>query len=253
MRKFGLIGYPLSHSFSKKYFSEKFAKEGIQNTSYELFELISLNDFKHLFMQYPEICGLNVTIPYKEKIIPYLDKISGSAQEVGAVNVIKVEKDGTLTGYNSDYYGFLESLRNFLPAMTKINTQPSYKALILGSGGASKAVQAVLKAIHIPYLLVSREKSNQSNALIYSEINQIILHEYQLIINTTPLGMSPKTEICPDIPYHLLHKDHFLYDLVYNPEETLFLKKGKEFGAQTKGGLDMLYLQADKAWEIWNS
>ncbi len=252
MRKFGLIGYPLSHSFSEKYFTQKFQSEKIAGVSYQLYELEQIEDFPRLLRDNPEIRGLNVTIPYKEKIIPYLHGLADSAQEVKAVNVIKVNAQGKLTGYNSDYYGFLQSLSHELGHLKNIHSLEGFKALVLGTGGASKAVQAALKSLKIPYRLVSRSKKHV-RSLLYENINEKILRDYQLIINTTPLGMHPKVDTFPMLPYQHLSAKHLCFDLVYNPEETLFLKKAAEYHSRVKGGLEMLYLQAEKAWEIWNS
>lgn len=251
MQIYGLIGYPLGHSFSKRYFTEKFKKEDIQNASYELFELPNIEDFTSLISNTKGLKGLNVTIPYKKAIIPYLNKLSSSAQEVGAVNVISIDQEGILTGHNSDYYGFLQSLTHFLRSHNNLQSLTGFRALVLGTGGASQAVQASLKGLGIDFRLVSRE-NKRGDYLLYEQINAQIMREYTLIINTTPLGMHPNEAQCPPLPYHLLTPQHMLYDLVYNPEETIFLKKGKEAQAKIKGGLEMLHLQAEKAWEIWN-
>jgi shikimate dehydrogenase len=252
MRIYGLVGFPLAHSFSKKYFTQKFENEGITDARYELFELADIQKLPELLQANPEIKGLNVTIPYKETVIKYLDNLSQSAKEVGAVNVIKVEANGNLIGYNSDFYGFLQSLSHELSFLKGTRALEGYKALILGTGGASKAVAVALSTLKIQYRFVSRNKE-QIQSLIYENIDKEILEEYPLIINTTPLGMYPNVDTCPDIPYHFLTKRNFLFDLVYNPEETLFLKKGKDQQTRTKSGAEMLYLQAEKAWEIWNA
>ena len=244
MKQFGLIGYPLSHSFSKKYFSEKFTKESIKGCDYELFELPSLKDFRQWIEGLKDLNGLNVTIPYKQEVIPFLDRLDDKAKAIGAVNVIKKENDGTFTGYNSDYYGFKLSLEQFLG-----NTKPS-KALVLGTGGASKAVVVALQDMGIVPQYVSRTAGN--GAIAYDELTPTIITTHTLIINTSPVGMYPDLEQCPAIPYEQLGSGHYLYDLVYNPSETLFMKKGLEKGAKAKNGLDMLVLQAEKAWEIWN-
>lgn len=247
MRVFGLIGYPLSHSFSKKYFSEKFEREGIKGARYELFELADINGFPELLQQQADIVGLNVTIPYKQQVMPYLDSLDASAEKVGAVNVIK-KADGKLIGYNSDYYGFKESLEKWLP-----KNRSSMQALVLGTGGASKAVIAALEDLQIPFHMISRTAA--ASNLSYEQLQEQpqILQRSRLLINTTPLGMSPKTDAAPEIAYELLTPDHYLYDLVYNPAETLFMRLGKERGAKVKNGLEMLELQAEKGWEIWNS
>lgn len=247
MRLFGLIGYPLSHSFSKKYFSEKFEREGIEQARYELYELADIGEFPKLIEQEPDLLGLNVTIPHKQAVMPYLDALDTSAQKVGAVNVIRLQ-EGRLIGYNSDYYGFYRSLQEWLPPK-----QNSFKALVLGSGGASRAVIAALEELNIPSTLVSRKAA--ADRLSYEQLRAQpgLLEEHRLIINTSPLGMSPHTQTAPDIEYGKLDEGHYLYDLVYNPAETLFMQKGKAQGAQVKNGLEMLQLQAEKAWEIWNS
>lgn len=241
MKLYGLIGFPLSHSFSKKYFTEKFEKEGIKNARYELFEIDELSKLKTILSDHQsELIGLNVTIPFKQEVIPYLDELDAAAAEIGAVNVIKL-KEGKLIGYNSDYFGFKSSLEVFL-----CGARP--KALILGTGGASKAVAQALKDLGIAYQYVSRTPSDTSIA--YHQV-QDFLQDYKLIINTSPLGMYPQLDTCPDLPYTMLEESHFLYDLVYNPEETLFMKKGRAQGAQALHGMQMLIGQAEKAYEIW--
>ncbi|GAB4395311.1 MAG: shikimate dehydrogenase [Microscillaceae bacterium] len=252
MQKYGLIGYPLSHSFSKQFFETKFAREQLLEASYELYELKSLQELPSLLAREPSLAGLNVTIPYKQKILPYLRNLSPSAQTVGAVNVIKINADRSLTGYNSDYYGFLQSLSHQLGEYKNLHSLDGYRALVLGTGGASQAVQAALQSLKIPFRVVSRTKKSPKN-LLYENLNEALMAEHRLIINTTPLGMYPATEACPAIPYQFIGPQHLLYDLIYNPEMTLFLQKGKEAGAKIKGGLEMLYLQAEKAWEIWQS
>jgi shikimate dehydrogenase len=245
MNIYGLIGYPLGHSFSKKYFTEKFAQMGIaDNNAYELFELPDIQAFPQLIESQPDLKGLNVTIPHKQAVMPFLDGLDASAEKVGAVNVIKIGEGGKLIGYNSDYYGFKTSLEEFIPANS------SLKALVLGNGGAAKAVIAALSDLSIPYKIVSRTKSEE--ALGYEDLATEIAN-YQVIINSSPVGTYPKADICPDIPYEQLTSNHYLYDLVYNPVQTLFLQKGEEQGAKTHNGLKMLHLQAEKAWEIWNS
>ncbi len=244
-RLFGLIGYPLSHSFSKKYFTEKFINESISGAFYELFPLETIKDFPDLLKSYPNLLGINVTIPYKQQVIPYLDELDPAAAAIGAVNTIKVE-DGRLIGYNTDVYGFGHALTKTLEAhQLKVE-----KALVLGTGGEAQAVVFQLKKMGFMVKSISRKK--KGTCLTYEELNTGIIAEHQLIVNTTPLGMSPKIDTCPDIPYNGLGAKHLLYDLVYNPAETLFLKKGKEKGAQVLNGLQMLILQAEKSWEIWN-
>lgn len=241
MKLFGLIGYPLSHSFSKRYFTQKFESEKI-DAQYENYPLKAIEEFPALIKNY-NLSGINVTIPYKQDVIPYLDSMSEEAKKIGAVNTIQI-RDGKLKGNNTDCYGFEQSLLPFL--------KPSHKhALVLGTGGASKAVVFVLDKLGIEWKYVSRTKF--SNVLTYKEINAEIVKSHPLIINTTPLGMYPNVEECPEIDYDAIGENHLLYDLVYNPEETLFLQKGKSKGATIKNGLEMLHLQAEKAWEIWNS
>lgn len=241
---YGLIGYPLSHSFSKGYFSQKFEKEGITDSFYELFAIENIELLVPILRSHPNLKGLNVTIPYKEQVIGYLNKLDEGARAIGAVNCIKIEK-GLLLGYNTDAYGFESALQEFL------QTQDAHpqQALVLGTGGAAKAVAFVLRNLHIPFKFVSREPGKGD--ITYETL--ISLDDYQLIINTTPLGMTPNLDSFPDIPYHCLTSHHLLYDLVYNPEQTLFLQKGALQGAATQNGLSMLYYQAEKAWEIWNN
>ncbi|WP_428655302.1 shikimate dehydrogenase family protein [Runella sp.] len=252
MRVFALIGYPLTHSFSKKYFTEKFENEGIENSCYELLELPDYQNFPELIKAHSDLSGLNVTIPHKQNIIPFLDELdAASAERIGAVNTIKFLPDGKLKGYNTDYYGFRISLEKWLADLTIIPS--TLKALVLGNGGAAKAVLATLKDLHIDHKIVSRQPGNHEDAISYDDLTADIIAEHLLIINTSPVGTYPKIEECPAIPYALVSQQHLLYDLVYNPAETLFLKKGKKQGAQTHNGLPMLQLQAEKAWEIWNS
>ena len=244
MKQFGLIGSPLSHSFSKKYFTKKFENQGITDCQYDLFPLENMEDLPALLRANPSLVGLNVTIPYKEKVLAYLEEIDEAAAEIGAVNTIRI-RDGKLKGFNTDVYGFEVSLQKFLQPISK-----PIVGLILGTGGAAKAVAYVLQKMNIPYQYVSRKK--QAERLNYTEITPAILDENRLIINTTPLGMSPNTETFPTLPYEYLTNEHFLYDLVYNPEQTAFMQLGTKQGAATKNGLEMLHLQAEKAWEIWN-
>ncbi|MDR1585376.1 MAG: shikimate dehydrogenase [Prevotellaceae bacterium] len=244
MKQYGLIGFPLTHSFSKRFFTEKFAAENIA-AKYDLFELDSISGFTGLLNTY-ELSGLNVTAPYKQQVIEYLDDLDETAAEIGAVNVIKfIRKNGglRLVGYNSDAIGFERSLAPHLKDYHK-------KALILGSGGASKAVFYVLKKLGLETLSVSRTK--QSGNLTYEMLDKNVLDDYKLIVNSSPVGTFPHVDECPQIPYALLDSEHFLFDLVYNPAETLFLKKGKEYGAKGINGMEMLVGQAKAAWEIWN-
>lgn len=243
---YGLVGYPLSHSFSKKYFQDKFLQEGLDDHYYELFELQGIEEILGIIKNNPNLAGLNVTIPYKESIIPFLDHLDDSAKRVGAVNVIKIQNN-SLTGYNSDFFGFESSLLNWLPLKTR-----DLKAVILGTGGAAKAVEAVFRANKISYKLISRTKT--SNTLTYDELNtSSLIADSQLIINTTPLGMAPKIDDCPDISYDQLSDEHFVFDLIYNPAESKFLRKARIQEAMVKNGLEMLQLQAEKSWEIWTS
>lgn len=246
MKQLGLIGYPLTHSFSKKYFTEKFEQLQLKEYHYELFSIENIEMFPDLIAQNPALIGLNVTIPYKEKVIPYLDEIELSAKAIGAVNTIRIE-DQKLIGFNTDVFGFEQSL---LEAIEVSKLRNINKALILGSGGAAKAVSFVLRKLNISPLIVSRNPSKGD--LTYHDISGKVVKENQLIINTTPLGMSPNISSAPDIPFELLNSRHLLFDLVYNPKKTLFLKKGEAQGAWIKNGLQMLYKQAEKAWQIWN-
>ena len=245
MRQFGLIGFPLGHSFSKKYFSEKFQNENI-DARYDLYELSNISEFPNLRNSI-KLSGLNVTIPYKEQIIPLLDKLDDTATSIGAVNVIRFDYDNngkaTLTGFNTDAIGFENSLKPFLKPHHK-------KALILGTGGASKAILYTLQQLGIECSYVSR--STREGQLTYSDLNEEILNDNLLIVNATPLGTFPKTDACPDIPYQFLTDKHLLFDVVYNPAETLFMKKGRDAGATALNGEEMLIGQALAAWEIWN-
>lgn len=247
MTYFGLIGYPLSHSFSESYFTEKFAQEGIADRfRYETYPLAQLTELPALMASKPGLLGLNVTIPYKEAVMAYLDELSPAAAEIGAVNTI-LFNDGKSIGYNTDVIGFQDSLDTFLMA----NGGPASKALILGTGGAAKGIAWVLQNKGVHFDQVSRNPL--AGQLSYQDLNEEICSGVDLIVNTTPLGMSPNIETCPDIPYHCLGKGHRLYDLVYNPAETLFLKQGRAQGAATLNGLAMLHGQAEAAWSIWTN
>ncbi len=239
---YGLIGYPLSHSFSPEYFTKKFEELEI-NAKYNLYPLENIGLLKGVLDSEPLLCGLNVTVPYKQTILPFLDNVDNTAFDIGAVNCIKIT-NSKLSGYNTDVVGFEKSLTPLL--------QPQHtKALILGTGGASKAVGYTLKKIGIPYTLVSRNK--KQNTISYEDVDSACIEEHLLIINTTPLGMYPNMQSTPHIPYkHIGHK-HLLYDLVYNPTQTVFLHKGHEQGATVKNGLEMLQIQAEASWGIWNS
>ena len=244
MIKLGLIGYPLVHSFSKKYFNEKFDNENIKNVSYQNYELKNINELKSLIKRNSDLRGLNVTIPYKEKVIKYLDKIDEKYLNIGAVNVIKII-DNKLFGINTDYEAFKITLKEWL------DNSFNSKALILGTGGSSKSVSLALKELNIDHNFVSRKK--RKNVFSYEELLDIkIFSNYKLIINTTPLGMYPKINLLPNIPYSLITKNYYLYDLIYNPETTKFLEKGKRKGAKIKNGLEMLRLQAELSWNYWN-
>ncbi|RAR47275.1 shikimate dehydrogenase family protein [Flavobacterium lacus] len=242
-RLFGLIGKNIGYSFSKKYFTDKFEKEELTDCLYENFDLQAISQFPKIIRENPTLKGLNVTIPYKEKIIPFLDKLNKKATKIGAVNCIKITKKGKLKGYNTDYYGFKKSLEPLL--------QPHHqKALILGTGGASKAIAFALEELGILYTFVSRSK--REDALDYKFINATTFDNYQLIINCTPIGTHPNIEECPPIPYDFFTEEHIAFDLIYNPEETEFLKRAKAKNAVTKNGHEMLVLQAEKGWTIWN-
>jgi shikimate dehydrogenase len=247
MRKFGLIGYPLGHSFSKKYFTQKFIDLGLDDHQYDLYEMEDVKyDFPAL-LDDPELEGINVTVPHKQNILPFLTRLEKSAERVGAVNVIKRVGD-ELIGYNSDYYGFMESLKLMIGTEGKVKS-----ALICGTGGASKAIKAVLEDMDIKYKTVSRSKEKADVTYKYLMEHGELVKNADLLINCTPLGTYPKVDTAPELPYEELHAGQFLYDLVYNPEVTRFLQEGKSRGAATKNGLDMLHLQAEKSWEIWNS
>jgi shikimate dehydrogenase len=245
---YGLIGYPLTHSFSGKYFSEKFEKENISGCSYQLFPLENIGGISQL-LKTEHLIGLNVTIPYKVDVIPYIDELDEmTAARIGAVNTIRIYPDGSTKGFNTDYYGFKSSVEEWIAR--RGDSCSDLKALVLGNGGAAKAVLTALDDLQTPYLLVSRTPSDRT--ISYTDITEEMLAEYRLIINTTPLGMSPNTAIAPPIPYEYISHHHYLYDLIYNPEETQFLKNGAARGAATMNGLKMLYLQAEKSWAIWN-
>ena len=246
MDKYGLIGYPLGHSFSVTYFNEKFQSENI-DAEYVNFEIPRIEDFMEVIDENPDLRGLNVTIPYKEQVIPYLDELDKDTAKIGAVNVIKIIRQGKgkvkLVGYNSDIIGFTQSIEPLL--------RPCHRqALILGTGGAAKAVYHGLENLGIKSVYVSRTKRS-NDVLTYRELTPEVMAAHTVIVNCTPVGMYPKVDECPEIPYHLLTSDHLLYDLLYNPNETLFMKKGRMHGSAVKNGLEMLLLQAFAAWEIW--
>ncbi len=243
-RVFGLIGYPLGHSFSKRYFSEKFDREGILDAVYELFPIVSIEEFPGLVANQPALCGLNVTIPYKELVLPFLEELSPEAEAIGAVNCVQINSRGKKTGFNTDVIGFKESLQShpFVPEA----------ALVFGTGGAAKAVCFALRQLGIPFLTVSRNPLGESisweDVGAYLKNNQ---HRSLLLVNTTPLGMFPDTEGCPPVPFEWLGRQHFVYDLIYNPEETVLLRRARLAGCTVKNGLEMLYRQAEAAWQIW--
>lgn len=245
---FGLIGKSLSHSFSKSYLESKFIKEDKEGFQYSNFDLENLDNLLQIIID-NKLSGLNVTKPYKESVIPFLNELDVTAKEIGAVNCIKITwKNNTpyLVGYNTDYYGFAQSIKPFLEPIHQ-------RALILGTGGASKAIAYALKNVDVDFYYVTSGEKRSANYFHYSELNEYVLNAFKLIINCTPLGMYPTIDACPDIPFEFITPEHLLYDLIYNPEETLFLQNGKAKGAVTINGLNMLKLQADKAWEIWHS
>lgn len=244
MRKFGLIGFPLSHSFSPDYFAEKFTRENIINCSYECFPIDRIEKFPALLCSLAELEGINVTIPYKKSVIPYLNFCSEEVTKMGACNCIKIT-NGFLTGFNTDVVGFEKSLSDRL---TSSHTQ----ALVLGTGGSASAVEFVFEKLGIDFLFVSRTHAKNKKSCTYGELTKEVMEQRTLIINTTPLGMFPDVNNCPDIPYQFLTPRHYLFDLVYNPAKTLFLKRGEEMGAITKNGSDMLIIQAEESWKIWN-
>lgn len=245
---YGLIGYPLGHSFSQDFFNQKFESEGI-NAKYVNFEIPTIEDFPKILARTPMLYGMNVTIPYKEKVIAYLDELDPQARSIGAVNVIKPLRNAkgeivALKGYNSDFIGFVDSIKAFIkPWHTH--------ALILGTGGAAKAVEQGLLSLGIQPTKVSRTPGK--GKLTYADLTPQVMEQNKIIVNTTPLGMYPHIDECPDIPYELLTPKHLCYDLLYNPDVTLFMEKSAEHGAVTKNGLEMLLMQAFAAWQIWNS
>jgi shikimate dehydrogenase len=243
---FGLIGGTVSHSFSKAYFDEKFFREGLRDYHYELFPLNNITEIESLLKDTKGLSGLNVTIPYKEQILKYLDEVDTFAKKIGAVNVVRI-KEGKLQGFNTDSDAFLETLEKWLPKERK------FKALILGTGGSSKAVQEALKRMKIDFKLVSREA--KKGVITYDDLekNSKNITGSNLIINTTPLGMSPNTETMPPLDYEHLGPEHFVYDLIYNPARTMFLQKAEMRGSNIKNGLEMLHVQAEKSWKIWNN
>ena len=247
MDKYGLIGYPLGHSFSIGYFNEKFENEGI-DAQYINFEIPSIENLPEILASSPELKGLNVTIPYKEKVISYLDDMSEEARAIGAVNVVRVTHKGNKTilkGFNSDVIGFTQSIEPML------ETNTHKKALILGTGGASKAINYGLKSLGLETVFVSRYR--KPDTICYEDITPKVIKEYNVIVNCTPLGMFPHTDECPNLPYEAMNTQTLLYDLIYNPDMTMFMQKGAEHGATVKNGLEMLLLQAFASWEFWHS
>lgn len=243
MRRYGLIGYPLGHSFSQPFFTEKFKKEGIADCVYQNFPIPEIAVLKEILSGNPDLAGLNVTIPYKEQVIPFLHHMEPVVSAIGACNCIRIEH-GELTGFNTDVLGFERSLDEFL--------QPSHtKALVLGTGGAAKAICYVLEKKDIQYLVISRTPS-AGNQRSYEQVTPAIIDEYTLIVNTTPVGMYPKEDAWPALPYEAMSTKHYLYDLVYNPGKTKFLQRGEAQGASIKNGMDMLVIQAEESWRIWN-
>jgi shikimate dehydrogenase len=243
---FGLIGQTVSHSFSKSYFDEKFFREGLRDHHYELFPLTNIKEIENLIENTKGLTGLNVTIPYKEQVMQYLDEVDPAAKKIGAVNVIKFY-NGKRKGFNTDMEAFYETIEKWLPKDKKFN------ALILGTGGSSKSVQEALIKLKVPFKLVSREASKGSYTYKDLEKKPNIIKDSKLIINTTPLGMHPNTNTMPPIDYELLTPDHYVYDLIYNPARTMFLQKAEMRGATAKNGLEMLHVQAEKSWGIWNN
>ncbi len=239
---YGIIGRPLGHSFSRRFFTDKFAAEGA-DAEYVNFELPSIDLFPSVIKDNPRLRGLNVTLPYKTAVMPYLHEISDAAREIGAVNVIRV-RNGRLKGFNSDVIGFTGSIQ---PLLKPVHTQ----ALILGTGGASRAVRTALTRLGIQWTYVSR--TPQPGMLTYRQLTPEVMDSCKVIVNCSPVGMFPHVDECPDIPYGLLTPDHLLFDLVYNPDRTLFMQRGEEYGATVKNGLEMLRLQAIAGWEFWNS
>lgn len=240
--QYGLVGKNINYSFSKNYFATKFETNSLDDCSYENFDIQTIEEFPSIIKNNPNLKGLNVTIPYKETVIPFLDELSDKAAKMGAVNTIKIS-NGKLKGFNTDYFGFQKSLEPLLQSRHK-------SALILGTGGASKGVAFALEQLGISYTFVSRKASE--NEIDYSAINADSFDNYQIIINCTPLGTSPNIDACPDIPYEYFSSKHIAFDLIYNPSETLFLQKAKQNGAVIQNGMEMLVFQAEEAWRIWN-
>jgi shikimate dehydrogenase len=244
MRLYGLIGYPLGHSFSKKYFTQKFERENLPGCRYELFPIPSIKDLPFLISSTPFLKGLNVTIPYKQQVLEYVTEKSDAVKNIGAANTIKIIGDN-LIAYNTDVIGFENSFIKKLKIFHK-------KALVLGTGGSSKAVQFVLNKLGIEFLFVSSSQQPSPNIINYSMIDERIMNEHLVIINCTPVGMSPNDNESPQLPYQFVSKEHYLFDLVYKPEKTMFLQKGEKKGAAIQNGYEMLVIQAEESWKIWN-
>ena len=243
MKLYGLIGFPLGHSFSKKYFNEKFEREGLIDYSYELFPISSIKEFPSIIKSNPFLQGLNITVPYKQEVLEYVTELTGTVKNIGAANTIKIKGD-KLIAYNTDVIGFENSfIKKLKPSHTK--------ALVLGTGGSSKAIQYVLKKLNIEFLLVTRSKQLEKEIIKYSCIDETIMAEHQVIINCTPVGMYPNVKDYPQLPYQFISEEHYLFDLIYKPEQTLFLKKGEEKGAVIENGFEMLIIQAEESWKIW--
>jgi shikimate dehydrogenase len=245
MKLYGLIGYPLGHSFSKQYFTEKFEREGIEDAYFESFPIPTITEFPNLLAANPQLLGMGVTIPYKEQVLQFVTEQSDEVKKIGATNSIKISGN-KLIAYNTDIIGFEQSF------CKRIESHHN-KALVLGTGGASKAVQYVLEKLGIEFLIVTRQVGLNGNFIPYNAIDQKMMSDYSVIINCTPVGMHPNENSAPEIPYHLLSPQHYLYDLVYKPAKTLFLQKGEERGATTENGYDMLLIQAEASWKIWNN
>ena len=244
MNRYGLIGYPLSHSFSEHYFANKFLLEGITDSVYQNFPIQDISDLEKLLLETPDLKGLNVTIPYKEKVLPFLTSSNEIVHSIGACNCIRIENH-TLSGYNTDVIGFEKSL---LPHLKPHHS----KGLLLGEGGAAKAVAYVFEKLGIEFMNVVRKGTSGDRKILYSELDDSVIASHTIIVNSTPLGTYPNVLECPPINYEALGSKHYLYDLVYNPEKTLFLQKGEERGATIKNGYEMLVLQAEESWRIWN-
>lgn len=244
MKLYGLIGYPLGHSFSKKYFTEKFQKEGLTGVGYELFSIASIQELPSVLHANPQLSGLNVTIPYKEKVLQYVTEMTPAVKEIGAANTITIDGD-TLIAWNTDVIGFERSFTKKLKSHHK-------KALVLGSGGSSKAVQYVLKKLDIAYKVVTRNKQNKEGVIAYGDLNETIMSDHTIIINCTPAGLYPNIGEYPQILYEFITARHYLFDLIYRPEKTAFLQMGEARGADIQNGYEMLVTQAEESWKIWN-